>query len=240
MNRTILNVAIFVVGAGIGFLAGKKVYEGYYNQLAQEEIDSVKDAFEKYKLNLKKPAERVEEEDELSKEEVPKIARANKEPLVRSSIESNQYEKAKRNYAMISRTEEEIKATATDEVDEAALIDVDRTRPYVISDVEFSEEFDHHDKLSLYYYKEDEVLCDEHEEVLCSSDVEDMVSTNALTLLETQNIIWVRNEPKTIDYEITVLNGSYSELVQGIPLKKNLSPREAYAHKQKGKKKSEE
>ena len=45
MNRTISNAFIFVAGAAIGSLATWKFIETKYRRIAQEEIDSVKEAF---------------------------------------------------------------------------------------------------------------------------------------------------------------------------------------------------
>ena len=45
MNRTISSVFIFVAGAAVGSLATWKFVETKYKRIAQEEIDSVKEAF---------------------------------------------------------------------------------------------------------------------------------------------------------------------------------------------------
>ena len=48
MNKTILsNVGMFVAGVAIGSLATWKLVKTKYEQIAQEEIDSVKEAFSK-------------------------------------------------------------------------------------------------------------------------------------------------------------------------------------------------
>ena len=54
-KSTLLKVAIFAVGAATGFIVAKKVYEKYYADLAQEEIDSVKEAFERQDARLMEP-----------------------------------------------------------------------------------------------------------------------------------------------------------------------------------------
>ena len=51
MKKTIITgIVTFILGGGVGYLATKKALEGYYAQLAQEEIDSVKSFYE-MKLN---------------------------------------------------------------------------------------------------------------------------------------------------------------------------------------------
>ena len=51
MNSTLKGVLIFVLGAAAGSLATWKLIEKKYKDIAQEEIDSVKDTFSKMKKN---------------------------------------------------------------------------------------------------------------------------------------------------------------------------------------------
>lgn len=120
--------------------------------------------------------------------------------------------------------------------EEMDLTKVDRTAPYIISDVEFSLEFDHHDKVSLYYYIVDGVLAEESEEMI--DDVSGTVGDDTLKQLRGRNnIVWVRNEPLAIDYEIIAVNKSFSRDILGIDEEDNLTPREKYNRsKQKNRK----
>ncbi len=244
-KSTLLKVAIFAVGAATGFIVAKKVYEKYYTDLAQEEIDSVKEAFERQDARLREPYNKengMSDEEYAEKNEEEKVERTNRNALTRSSLDGNPYEQAKRNYNLAGIKHEETDADEEEEeqpVTDAAgkteeemdLTQVDRTMPYIIDDQEFTNEFDHHDKISLYYYKVDDVLCDEHEEVI--NDIEEKVGYDALAALDMQTTVWVRNEPLCIDYEIISINKAYAELVHGIGVEPNLSPREAYLRKQK-------
>jgi len=244
-KSALLKVAIFAMGAATGFIVAKKVYEKYYADIAQEEIDSVKEAFERQDARLRELYNKenvITDEEYSEKNEEEKIERTNRNALTRSSLDGNPYEQAKRNYNLAGVKyeetdvdEEEEEQPVTDAAgkteEEMDLTQVDRTLPYIIDDQEFTNEFDHHDKISLYYYREDDVLCDEHEEVI--NDIEETVGYDALALLDMQTTVWVRNEPLCIDYEIISINKSYAELVHGIGLEPNLSPREAYLRKQK-------
>lgn len=268
MNKTfIVGLVSLLVGGGAGFLVGKTVYKKFYEDLAQEEIDSVKEVYQNRISSLMKvvpeealrPSERYvkQQNEECSvtdeEKEMSKSIRNNVTPLTRSSIEGSQYEKAKRNYNLYRQKPEpqpdpkEDDEDEDDELRDAAgktekemmdLTKVDRTQPYVIDDDEYTNEFPHHDKVSLYYYHEDEVLCEEGEDII--DDVGRIVGDEALALLDEYTTVWVRNEPLCIDYEIIGVKGSYSELVAGIKPAKNLSPRERYEKKQKERKKSEE
>lgn len=241
-NKTIMvNVVSFILGGGVGFLVGKKLYEGYYANIAQEEIDSVKDTFTKSNpIKVRKKNDEGEEKEEKAVKE-----RDHNNPLARSSLDANPYEQAKRNYNLVKPPEdapdedEEDEGeyeTVTDDAgkteEEMNLTEVDRTEPYIINDREFSEEFDHHDKISLYYYRIDDVLSDEDEETI--EDIEEQIGYHALSqLVERPTTVWVRNEPLCIDYEIMSINKSYAETVHGIGLEPNLSPRERYLKQQK-------
>lgn len=258
MNKTfIVGLISLLVGGGAGFLVGKTVYKKFYEDLAQEEIDSVKATFaERYK-NEQSASDTsdngVTDEEYEEREEKPKPVRNNVTPLTRSSIEANQYEKAKRNYNLYHQKSEpqpDPKEEDDEEEDEEPrdaagktekemmdLTKVDRTQPYIIDDDEYTDEFPHHNKVSLYYYHEDEVLC-EDEEII--RDVEQIVGDEAIPLLDEHTTVWVRNEPLCIDYEIVGIRGSYAELVEAVKPAKNLSPRERYEKKQKERKKSEE
>ena len=42
MRNKLINLIVFAAGMAVGALISKKVYEGYYANLAEEEIESVK------------------------------------------------------------------------------------------------------------------------------------------------------------------------------------------------------
>ena len=118
------------------------------------------------------------------------------------------------------------------------LTHIDRTQPYVISGEEYTDEFEHHDKISLYYYVLDDTLANEREEVM--DDIDGTVGWDVFKVLEMQNCAWVRNEPLGIDYEICAVRNSYAQAVHGIRQDENLSPRERYLRQQKRREKDED
>ena len=244
-KSVLIKVAIFTLGGAVGFLVAKKVYEGYYAAIAQEEIESVKETFANYK------SIKPDRSNGMTNEEYAKTQekRNNNNPLAHSSLEGNPYEQAKKNYNLAGikheepdEEDEERDEPVTDAAgkteEEMDLSKVDRTQPYIIDDREFSEEFEHHDKISLYYYRVDDVLCDEHEEII--NDIEEKVGYEALSTLDMQTTVWVRNEPLCIDYEIISINKSFAESVHGIGIEPNLSPREKYLRQEKRRERREE
>jgi hypothetical protein len=156
--------------------------------------------------------------------------------LSRSSLDgtlTNKYDKEKRNYNIIRTVEEDQeKIIENEEADEddgpvtdasgmteqdhkdIDLIDEKKVEPYLITEEQYSEEFASHDKLSLYYYKTDSVLCDENQDVI--DNVDEVVGTATLSVLNKRLQAWVRNERLGADYEIIGLKQSYSEAILGI------------------------
>lgn len=85
--------------------------------------------------------------------------------------------------------------------------------PVIISHDEYwGDEYEHHDKLALYYYVEDDVLATE------DGDVIDNIILNvgdALTKYgfktNDEDVIYVRNFKLAVDYEIAKVYGSYED-----------------------------
>lgn len=111
---------------------------------------------------------------------------------------------------MIAR-EEEMEAEARS----ARMANVDREEPYVIDQWQFAEEeeYEHHDKIHLYYYRFDDVICDDNDEQI--EDVEDVIGWDFYKTLERQTLAHVRNEKLHTDYEIHALSKSFGEDVTG-------------------------
>jgi hypothetical protein len=91
-------------------------------------------------------------------------------------------------------------------------------KPYVISIDEYSEENTHYDKITLYFYEDDEVLTEDDEEAI--DDPNALVGDYALNCFGENSgdpeVVYVRNERLQIDYEVIRLSKSYQETVLGI------------------------
>lgn len=251
MKKNILiYLATFLAGAGAGFLTAKLVLEKKYAQLAEEEISSAREYYA-----TERPARHQIEAIETEVQQEPDRGAANPSgAMARKSIE-NPYEAAKRNYNLIkpvAKVEDEPEGEPDEdeedpeedddelrddagmsEQDHLDITKVDRTQPYLISCDEYTDEFSHHDKVSLYYYRDDDVLCEEDNEEPID-DIEATVSYDALSTLDMQTTVWVRNEPLGIDYEIMGVRGSYSESVLGMRPRDIMTPRERYEQRKKG------
>lgn len=221
-----LKIAIFAVGFGAGLFTGKMMYKTYYEKIARDEIDNVKEVF---KNRRRMHVVRNENENGMSdKEYKDRVERTNNNPLTRSSLDCNPYEQAKRNYNLVR--DEPPSEEGPPEKEE-------KNEPYIIDGDQFADEFDHHEKECLHYYMVDDVLCSENEEIV---SIEDTVGYDAISVLDTQTTAWVRNERLAVDYEIIAVKDSYAKSVHGIGTEENLSPREMYERRMKRRDKNEE
>ena len=213
MNK-LIYVGVFALGGVTGYLVAKRRLENKYNQLVQEEIDSVKANFasradrETQDVLRTQPTEILDEDENF---------RHIVNPLVRSSIEKNPYEQVKTRYDINKpvRTGSDDDTCSDDEDDinpEPELIDI--AQPYIISDVEFCEECDSYDKIALFYHS-DGVLCSEDEEII--DDIDRTIGQTAFHELvyskDARPCVWVRNNAISADYEIIGINTPYSDMI---------------------------
>ena len=200
MNSTLKGVLIFVLGAAAGSLATWKLIEKKYKDIAQEEIDSVKDTFSKMKKN--EYPDKLEDypdfeefddsddsydfDDEEPKSE-QKIDRNNKPDIV-------EYAK------ILSETGYTNYAERQDKKEKKGVEPVEDERPYVISPDEFGEK-DGYENVTLTYYA-DGVLTDYFDNVI--SNVDEVVGFDSLDHFGEyeDDVVFVRNEKMETDYEI--------------------------------------
>ena len=185
--------AAFIFGAATGALVTWKVLKTKYEQIAQEEIDSVKETFsERLKEIEEEPGDEDEEDD--SEKNVSKSI--NTKPDIfeyAKTIKDNGYSKDE---------------STDDEEDELSY-----KKPYVISQDEFGEN-DDYETVTLYYY-EDDVLTDDNDNII--KDVDELVGLDSLTRFGEyeDDSVFVRDDGIRTDYEILKDSRKYHELNEG-------------------------
>lgn len=200
MNSTLKGVLIFVLGAAAGSLATWKLIEKKYKDIAQEEIDSVKETFSKMKKNeypdkledypdfeeFDDSDDSYDSDDEEPKSE-QKIDRNNKPDIV-------EYAK------ILSETGYTNYAERQDKKEKKGVEPVEDERPYVISPDEFGEK-DGYENVTLTYYA-DGVLTDYFDNVI--SNIDEVVGFDSLDHFGEyeDDAVFVRNEKMETDYEI--------------------------------------
>lgn len=185
MNRnTLIDIALLATGAAIGSVVTWKLLETKYERIAQEEIESVKEAFEEFK-------ERLLPHDEPEPVSVPV------EPERRSTEKPPLAEYAARVQAL-GYGEEEPEEKEETQVD----------RPYVIAPEDFDELG--YEAITLYYY-EDGVVADECDNIV--DNVDELIGEESLSHFGEyeEDSVFVRNDAKQCDYEILKCQGNFGE-----------------------------
>lgn len=192
MNKT--NFAMFLAGATVGAATAWVCLRKRYEQIAQEEIDSVKAAFAEKKPVFTNENRIDEQAENQHKADIAKL----KPDLVNYAAKLQ--EEGYVNYTEHSKKN-------TEEKKEEPMPDT----PYVISPDEFGAS-DNYAQISLVYYDGDEVLADEEDEI-----VEDIAGTVGEDFAEhfgeyEDDSVFVRNDRLRCDYEICKDNRSYADV----------------------------
>lgn len=194
MNRKVLGVAIFSVGAAIGAVAIWKYAEHKNEQKIQDEIKTFKDGYSK------RPVARSIEKEETVNPNSDKLKNATK------IINLQGYT----NYSDVQKVEPD-----EDPDDEPSMYsekESDEEYPFVITPDEFGD-VDEYDKISLTYYAGDEMLADEKDELVESIDsVVGLESLDHFGEYEDDSV-FVRNDRLKCDYEILKDVRSWSDVV---------------------------
>lgn len=187
---------MFVLGAAVGSVVTWQYTKKKYEQIAQEEIDSVKEIFSRRESAA--DVEIVTPEPQTAKvgkpEEKPDISE------YAARLEREGYT----NYSNASAGEKK------EEQEEAM-----EMKPYVISPDEFGE-FEDYERISLSYYA-DHILADEDDEKV--EDVDNVVGLESLTHFGEfeDDSVFVRNDRLKCDYEILLDQRTYSDVIKQRP-----------------------
>lgn len=189
MSKT--NFIMFILGAAVGSIVTWRYVEKKYEQIAQDEIDSVKEVFSKREMDFTEETEVVDARI--------KADNAKEKPSV-VEYAARLREQGYTNYSDIgTEDEEEVKK-------ESMTVD----KPYVIAPEEFGE-FDDYEKISLTYYA-DQILADDNDELV--DDVEDVVGFDSLNSFGEyeDDSVFVRNDRLKCDYEILLDQRKFSNV----------------------------
>lgn len=178
---------MFVAGAACGAGVTWQYFKKKYEQIAKEEIASVKATL----LNKKDTPTESEMEFEPDRNPV--------EPEIRTQIED--YKDVVKQYVNYSNlVEQATKPEVTRSVD----------HPYVIRPEEFDEIG--YETVTLYYYADD-FLADERDELV--DDIENTVGLDFATHFGEfeDDSVFIRNDAKEVDYEILMSQQNYADIV---------------------------
>ena len=187
MKQKLLYLVMFAAGATIGSAVSWQLAKNKYKQIADEEIQSVKDAFSK-------------KENDVN----TKLSTAN-EMLKKNMVNNNLNSTGKDAYKDILTTNKYLYSENTN-----AKKEVPETGPYVISPDEFGE-LDDYETISLTYYS-DKVLADDMDQVI--DDYMVCVGNDFMNHFGEyeDDSVFIRNDVRKCDYEILYDLRPYSEL----------------------------
>lgn len=192
MNKTI-NFMMFVLGVAVGSVVTWRYVEKKYEQIAQDEIDSVKEVFSKREAEFTENTEaRIKADNAKEKPSVIEYA---------AWLRKQGYT----NYSdMVDEKTEEVK-------EEPMSVD----KPYVIAPEEFGD-LDDYETISLTYYA-DQILADDNDVIV--DDVEDVVGFDSLNSFGEyeDDSVFVRNDRLKCDYEILLDQRKYSSVIRRKP-----------------------
>lgn len=217
MNNKLLTVLMFTVGAAIGSAVTWKVVKTKYEQIANEEIASVRDEYRDLMTKMKKKLQdSVEYEEPQNEEDDEDYPDDDERDFTKKEKEQIEY------YTMTSKYrssgDEEGDNEDTEEggewdqnEDEVQYIN----GPYVITPEEFSSSPPGYNAQSLDYFA-DGVLADDWGAIL---DIEETIGEDSLDHFGeyTDDIVYVRNERQEIDYEVTKDPRTYQDVLKTNP-----------------------
>ena len=209
MNSKFINVLLFAAGAAIGSAVTWKIVKKRYEQIAQEEIDSVKKAFTELAAIRQDQNDDAENETDVCQERPKQMNWSELEDLDEEDTDAEFYEEDAsdsaeadfREYARLldNYTKNEGKGGAESMTRE----------PYVIAPYDFGE-LDNYRKFELTYYADD-VLEDEDYNII--TDREELIGRDSLyTFGEYEDdAVFVRNEKLRSDFQILKDYRTYAE-----------------------------
>lgn len=217
MNKTLFGVIMFTVGAAIGSAVTCKVVKTKYEQIANEEIASVKETYAELMVKMKTMLNDTasydgsQDSDELIEEEDDEYYPDDDErDFTAGETEQIEYHKITSKYRASEREEddENDKEGGGGGYDEVPYIN----GPYVISPDEFSCSPPGYNAQPLDYFA-DGVLADNWGVIL---DLDETIGEDSLEHFGEydDDIIYVRNERTEIDYEVTKDPRTYTEVVR--------------------------
>ncbi len=182
MNKGFIAFVAFSCGTVTGFFAGKKMLEQHYNQVIQEEVESVKQAFRNYSRSGAAKAGKKPEES-VNVVDIQKAQRTDKE---------------KKDYRAYYRDASPQQKKPVKE----------EPKIHVIS----PEEFDTagYETISLKCYANG-VVTDDSGEVMTEDEIENSITRESLSHFGEYELdsVFVRNDDMRTDYEILMDESEY-------------------------------
>lgn len=219
MNKKLFGVIMFAVGAVVGSAVTWKVVKTKYEQIANEEISSVREEYTSLMVKMKKRLqesatyEGPQDADEAAEEDEENCPDDDEQDIIEQKKQRVEYYKLTNDY----RSSTERRVVEPDENDEEGDEGEDDevpyiNGPYVISPDDFACSPPGFNAQPLDYFA-DGVLADSWGVKL---DIDDTIGEDAVDHFGdyVDDVVHVRNERTEIDYEVTRDPRTYDEAVR--------------------------
>lgn len=212
--KTVLPLVLaFGLGGFFGYIITKKLLAEKYAEEAQIEIDSVKEYWREKNEGDKDNSKNYPYSKSLQKPDLHTLVK----PYSTSVLEQFNEETDAKFY---KTDEEEAKAQMDEDLSLAVQEELnedlvnrykDPKEPYLINYAEWAKPSEIFDKVDLYYYRVDDILCDTKDLII--KDPEEILGWDWLNEMQKETTLFIRNEKLAIDYEVYSLGLAYSEEV---------------------------
>ena len=200
MNNKVIGIIAFAAGAAVGSVATWKLVKTKYEQIAQEEIESVREIY--FHNDKDEPYDDPDDE-------TPKVAEIRS---YKDLVDKTDYVNYCENdvEAMVKEKAKAIVDECNNILDGSKKVEME-DRPYVIRPDEFDTNDYHITTLS--YYKDGVVADYDTGEVLSDEEVENLVGLESLTRFGEyeEDSVFVRNDSRKTDYQILRDEEAYSD-----------------------------
>lgn len=193
MNSTLNKAIMFAAGAAIGSVVTWKLVEKKYEQIAQEEIDSVKETYSEIYENRRELDKINKEKKEEHDRKVEEKIQANNRKEYHKAMKDSEYN------------------TVTEENNEEKEEKNGMEGPYVIPPEEFDTVGYETRFLTVY---EDGVIDDDFGDVVHEDDVDDLIGVANLEHMGDyeDDLVHIRNDLMKVDFEVTRDYRRFSEI----------------------------
>ncbi len=204
MKSKFINVLMFAAGAAIGSAVTWKVVKTKYEQIAREEIESVKEAFADRLADIQGETSEQTVENESDEDT------GRSEQIDWDKLEDLDEEDEEEEYVPTRDDLNEYATLASSYTNEKGGAKKMERAPYVIAPYDFGE-LDGYSQIELTYYEGDDTLEDDEYNII--TDRDELLGPKALTTFGEyeDDAVFVRNERLRTDFQILKDPRTYKE-----------------------------
>lgn len=193
MKCKFINVLMFAAGAAIGSAVTWKIVKAKYEQIVQEELESIKEVFADRMGDVQGQNEHATDDKNSKQINWDELEDLNEEEDETDDPDLNEYERLVNDYTNVKGG-----------VDNMA------KEPYVIAPYDFGE-LDGYKQIELTYYEGDDTLEDDDYNII--DDRDELIGSKALTTFGEyeDDAVFVRNERLRADFQILKDYRTYKE-----------------------------